>query len=169
MYIRGVSGDDIMLKCIASAAAIIALLSAYAIAQTTEKNPLARVEGACSASSRSMRLAAGRTGEPQAEVKQSSLLSLDVDEIDTDDGTARDGDVGAGPCDGAADGQQPALHGADGDRLRSMSRQSLCLGAMHRSLRAVLSRHDYLPMSIPGFTSRADRSRRTTGSAKLGQ
>ena len=29
-----------------------------------------------------------KTGEPQAEVKQSQL-SLDVDEIDTDDGTAR--------------------------------------------------------------------------------
>ena len=48
VYIRGVSGDDIMHKCIASAAAIIAQLGTHAIAQASNaRSPDQRPGAAC--------------------------------------------------------------------------------------------------------------------------
>src|SRR5262245_20488674 len=76
-----------MKKCVVAVAALIALSSTQLLAQPTDKNPLARVK---SLKCKFTVYAVGgwKTGEPQAEVKQSQL-TLDVDEIDTDDGTAR--------------------------------------------------------------------------------
>jgi hypothetical protein len=151
VYIRGVSGDGIMNKCVVSAAAVIALLSTHPIAQTTEKNPLARVK---SLKCKFTVYAVGnwKTGEPLAEVKQSQL-SLDIDEIDTDDGTARVTGT-SGPVHVTALLTVSSLHFMERTVTGTLNVTTVFApGNGAQKLRAVLSRHDYLPMSIPGFTS----------------
>src|SRR4029450_11048586 len=140
-----------MNKCIVSVAAVIALLSSHAIAQTTDKNPLARVK---SLKCKFTVYAVGgrKPGEPQAEVKQSQL-SLDIDEIDTDDGTARVTGT-SGPVHVTALLTVSSLHFMERTVAGTLNITTvLAPGNGAQKLRAVLSRHDYLPMSIPGFTS----------------
>ena len=128
-----------MNKCIASAAAIIALLSTHAMAQTTEKNPLARVKSL-------------KCKFTVYAVKQSTL-SLDVDEIDTDNGTARVTGT-SGPVHVTALLTVSSLHFMERTVTGTLNVTTVFVpGSNAQKLRAVLSRHDYLPMSIPGFTS----------------
>jgi hypothetical protein len=143
-----------MNKRIASAAAVIALLSIHVIAQTTEKNPLARVKG-LKCKFTVYTVGGWKTGEPQAEVKQSQL-SLDIDEIDTDDGTARVTGT-SGPVHVTALLTVSSLHFMERTVTGTLNITTVFVpgapGSGVQKLRAVLSRHDYLPMSIPGFTS----------------
>src|SRR5581483_10503920 len=82
-------GDTLIHRTIVVVAGLVLLFgSRLAVAQSTDKNPLATIK---SLKCRFPIYSSGswKGGEPKAEVKQGQQFTLDIDEIDTDGGTAR--------------------------------------------------------------------------------
>ena len=138
----------------ALAAIAILLGSGTALAQKSDTNPLALVKSLkCSFPVYSA--GSWKGGEPQAQIKQGQQFSIDVDEIDTESGTARV--VGTiGPVHVTALLTISSLHFMERTVTGTLNVTTVFTsdsGSSPTSLRAVHSRHDYLPMSIPGFVS----------------
>lgn len=123
-----------------------------AFAQSTEKNPLALVKSfKCSFPVYSV--GAWKTGEPQAQIKQADQFTLTIDDIDTDSGSGRVTGT-AGPVEVTALLTVSSLHFMERSVTGTLNITTIFVsdGGV-KKFRAVHSRHDYLPMSIPGFTS----------------
>ena len=135
-------------------AAVAVLLGADdAFAQKADGNPLALVKSLkCKFPVYSV--GSWKGGEPQAQVKQAQQFSLEIDEIDAESGTGRV--VGtAGPVHVTALLTVSSLHFMERTVTGTLNITSVFVsdGGASTTLRAVHSRHDYLPMSIPGFVS----------------
>jgi hypothetical protein len=132
-------------------AGVILLFGALASAQSPDQNPLARVKSLkCKFTVYSV--GSWKGGVPQGEVKQAQL-SLDIDEIETEDGTARvTGTSGAVHVTALL--TVSSLHFMERSVTGTLNVTTVFApGGSAQTLRAVHARHDYLPMSIPGFVS----------------
>src|SRR5947209_5447777 len=140
-------------KIFAVAAAILLAAVQPARAQTTDKNPLAKVK---SLKCRFSIYASGswsKAQEPQAQVRQPEQLSLEIDEIDTDSGSGRVTGT-AGPADVTALLTLSSLHFMERSVTGTLNITTVFAGDPDaKTFRAVHARHDYLPMSLPGFQS----------------
>jgi hypothetical protein len=96
---------------------------------------------------------AWKTGEPQAQIKQADQFTLTIDDIDTDSGSGRVTGT-AGPVEVTALLTVSSLHFMERSVTGTLNITTIFVsdGGV-KKFRAVHSRHDYLPMSIPGFTS----------------
>jgi hypothetical protein len=143
-----------MMRTQAGLAAVAVLVAAAhgALAQSTEKNPLAQVK------SLKCQFTVFATGSwknlmPQAEVRQPEQFSIDIDEIDTDSGSARVTGT-SGPVDVTALLTVSSLHFLERSVTGTLNITTVFTGAPDaRVFRAVYARHDYLPISLPGFES----------------
>jgi hypothetical protein len=145
-----------MTKIRVGVTALLALIGASVpaatLAQGTDKNPLAQVKSfKCSFPVYSV--GAWKSGEPQAQIKQADQFTLTIDQIDTDSGSARVTGT-SGPVEVTALLTVSSLHFMERTVTGTLNITTIFVseGATKR-FRAVHSRHDYLPMSIPGFTS----------------
>ena len=124
-----------------------------AIAQTTDKNPLAQVK---SLKCRFAIYASGswtKTQEAQAQVRQPETLLIDIDEIDTDSGSGRVTGT-AGPADVTALLTLSSLHFMERSVTGTLNITTVFSGdPAAKTFRAVHTRHDYLPMNLPGYES----------------
>ena len=140
-------------RVVAIAAAFTLGASPLAHAQTTDKNPLAQVK---SLKCRFSIYASGswsKTQEPQAQVRQPEQLSLEIDEIDTDSGSGRVTGT-AGPADVTALLTLSSLHFMERSVTGTLNITTVFSGAEGATtFRAVHTRHDYLPLSLPGYVS----------------
>jgi hypothetical protein len=121
-------------------------------AQSTDKNPLASVK---SLKCRFPVYSTGswKNGEPKAEVKQGQQFTLDIDEIDTDGGTARV-TATAGPTHVTALLTISSLHFVERTVTGTLTVTTVFASEGNvKTYRAVHSRHDYLPLSLPGYVS----------------
>ena len=129
----------------------------YAVAadaQTTEKNPLAQVKAM---KCRFAIYASGAwnktTQEASAQVRQPEQLSLEIDEIDTDSGSGRVTGT-AGPADVTALLTLSSLHFMERSVTGTLNITTVFSGEPGtKTFRAVHTRHDYLPLSLPGYVS----------------
>jgi|SRR5438034_4778790 len=136
----------------AVAVAVLLLSASDAFAQKTEGNPLAVIKTLkCRFPVYSV--ASWKGGEPQAQVKQGQQFSLEIDEIDAEGGTGRVTGTG-GPVHVTALLTVSSLHFMERTVTGTLNITTVFApeGAS-LTLRAVHARHDYLPMSIPGFVS----------------
>ena len=127
--------------------------SAIAVdAQSTDKNPLASVK-TLKCRFPVYTVGSWKSGEPKAEVRQAQQFSLDIDEIDTDSGTARVTGT-AGPTHVTALLTISSLHLMDRTVTGTLTITTVFVSEGNAvKFRAVHSRHDYLPMSLPGYVS----------------
>jgi len=135
-----------------AAAVAVTLASRGVLAQTTDKNPLAQVK---SLKCRFTIYASGswKNGEPQAQIRQPEQFTIDVDEIDTDSGSARVTGT-SGPSDVVSLLTVSSLHFMERSVTGTLNITTVFVGEPNaKTFRAVHARHDYLPMSLPGFTS----------------
>ena len=123
-----------------------------AVAQSTDKNPLAQVKS-LKCTFPVYTVGAWKNGEPQAQIKQAAQFTLTIDDIDTDSGSGRVTGT-AGPVEVTALLTVSSLHFMERSVTGTLNITTVFVseGGVKR-FRAVHSRHDYLPMSIPGFTS----------------
>jgi hypothetical protein len=146
------SGDTLMIKDAAALLMVVAFAHG-AGAQTTDRNPLAQVK---SLKCRFSIYASGswtKTQEPQAQVRQPEMLSLEIDEIDTDSGSGRVTGT-AGPADVTALLTISSLHFMERSVTGTLNVTTVFSGeAGAKTFRAVHARHDYLPMNLPGYQS----------------
>jgi hypothetical protein len=122
------------------------------VAQSTDKNPLASIK---SLKCRFPVYSVGswKNGEPKAEVRQAQEFSFDVDEIDADGGTARLTGT-SGPTHVIALLTISSLHFMERTVTGTLTITTVFSSeSPARKFRAVHSRHDYLPMSLPGYVS----------------
>jgi hypothetical protein len=133
--------------------AVLALLSAYAAsAQGTEKNPLALVKS-LKCTFPVYAVGSWKGGVPQSQIKQAEQFSLTIDEIDTDSGSGRVTGT-SGPVEVTALLTVSSLHFMERSVTGTLNVTTIFTGeAGAKRFRAVHSRHDYLPMSIPGYVS----------------
>ena len=133
-------------------AAAIAVATPTTFAQGTDKNPLARVKSLkCQFSIYSS--GSWKNGEPQAQIRQPEQLTLEVDEIDTDSGSARVTGT-SGPADVVSLLTVSSLHFMERSVTGTLNITTVFVGEPGaKTFRAVHARHDYLPMSLPGFVS----------------
>ena len=133
-------------------AAAVVFFSHVAAGQTTDKNPLAQVKALkCRFTIYSS--GSWKNGEPQAQIRQPEQLSIEVDEIDTDSGSARVTGT-SGPSDVVSLLTVSSLHFMERSVTGTLTITTVFVGdANAKTFRAVHARHDYLPMSLPGFTS----------------
>ena len=133
--------------------AVLALLGAHtAAAQSTDKNPLALIKS-LKCTFPVYAVASWKNGEPAAQIRQAAQFSLTIDEIDTDSGSGRVTGT-AGPVEVTALLTVSSLHFMERSVTGTLNITTVFVsegGA--KKFRAVHSRHDYLPMSIPGFQS----------------
>jgi hypothetical protein len=133
--------------------AVLALLSAHtAAAQSTDKNPLALIKS-LKCTFPVYAVGSWKNGEPQAQIKQAAQFSLTIDQIDTDSGSGRVTGT-SGPVEVTALLTVSSLHFMERSVTGTLNVTTVFVsegGA--KKFRAVHSRHDYLPMSIPGFVS----------------
>jgi hypothetical protein len=133
--------------------AIVLACALTAAAQTTEKNPLAQVK---QLKCRFSVYASGswtKAQEPQAQVRQPETLLLEVDEIDTDSGSGRVTGT-AGPTEVTALLTLSSLHFMERSVTGTLNITTVFAGEPDaKTFRAVHTRHDYLPMSLPGYQS----------------
>ena len=140
---------------ITRAAFLVALLALAqgAFAQTTDKNPLAQVK---SLKCHFTVYASGvwsKAQEPSAQVRQPETLNLEIDEIDTDSGSGRVTGT-AGPADVTALLTISSLHFMERSVTGTLNVTTVFAGAEGATtFRAVHTRHDYLPMNLPGYES----------------
>lgn len=141
-----------MIKSAAAMLMVVAFAHG-AYAQTTEKNPLAQVK---SLKCRFSIYASGswtKAQEAQAQVRQPETLSLEIDEIDTDSGSGRVTGT-AGPADVTALLTISSLHFMERSVTGTLNITTVFAGAADaKTFRAVHTRHDYLPMNLPGYES----------------
>src|SRR6266566_212281 len=151
---RMLRGDTVMMKRAPTTAALLLALSSLAHAQTTDKNPLAKVKSLkCRFTIYASGTWAKTTQEPQAQVRQPEQLSLEIDEIDTDSGSGRVTGT-AGPADVTALLTLSSLHFMERSVTGTLNITTVFAGDPDaKTLRAVHARHDYLPMNLPGFQS----------------
>jgi hypothetical protein len=137
---------------LAAMAAMMAGAIPAAFAQGTDKNPLAQVKSLkCQFSIYSS--GSWKNGEPQAQIRQPEQLTLEVDEIDTDSGSARVTGT-SGPADVVSLLTVSSLHLMERSVTGTLNITTVFVGEPNaRTFRAVHARHDYLPMSLPGFVS----------------
>ena len=133
--------------------AVLALLGAHtAAAQSTDKNPLALIKS-LKCTFPVYAVGSWKNGEPVAQIRQAAQFSLTIDEIDTDSGSGRVTGT-AGPVEVTALLTVSSLHFMERSVTGTLNITTVFVsegGA--KKFRAVHSRHDYLPMSIPGFQS----------------
>jgi hypothetical protein len=151
-----------------AAAAVVVLFSSQgAFAQSADRNPLAFVKSLkCKFPVYST--GSWKNGEPQAQVKQAQEFSLQIDEIDVDGGTANV-HATAGLIHVTALLTVSSLHFMERSVTGTLNITTVFVpesGA--QQARAVHSRHDYLPMSIPGFVSEPTVSQ-NYGTCELGR
>jgi hypothetical protein len=133
--------------------AVLALLSAHTTAaQSTDKNPLALIKS-LKCTFPVYAVGSWKNGEPAAQIRQAAQFSLTIDEIDTDSGSGRVTGT-AGPVEVTALLTVSSLHFMERSVTGTLNITTVFVseGGAKR-FRAVHSRHDYLPMSIPGFQS----------------
>jgi hypothetical protein len=121
-------------------------------AQSTDKNPLASVKS-LKCKFPIYTVGSWKNGEAKAEVKQAQQFNLEIDEIDADGGTARVTGT-SGPTHVTALLTISSLHFVERTVTGTLTITTVFAsegGA--RKFRAVHSRHDYLPMSLPGYVS----------------
>jgi hypothetical protein len=137
---------------LAAMAAMMAVAIPTAFAQSTDKNPLAQVKKLkCQFSIYSS--GSWKNGEPQAQIRQPEQLTLEVDEIDTDSGSARVTGT-SGPADVVSLLTVSSLHFMERSVTGTLNITTVFVGEPNaKTFRAVHARHDYLPMSLPGFVS----------------
>jgi hypothetical protein len=142
----------ILTRTSALAAAGAVLASSITLAQSTDKNPLAQVKALkCRFTIYSS--GSWKNGEPQAQIRQPEQLTIDVDEIDTDSGSARVTGT-SGPSDVVSLLTVSSLHLMERSVTGTLNITTVFVGdANAKTFRAVHARHDYLPMSLPGFTT----------------
>jgi hypothetical protein len=132
-------------------ACILGLVSARArpAAQGTEKkNPLAGIT-TLKCSFPAAVAGSWKDWTPKAELPQSPPLTLVIDEIDIDGGTAR-----IGTTHTTALLTQNSVHFMERTMAGSLTMITvLSQKSPKGTLRAVRSRHDYLQMAIPGFVA----------------
>src|SRR5215831_8103474 len=122
-----------------------------AAAQTTEKNPLAQVKRLKCRFSVYASASWNKAQEPSAQVRQPEQLSLDIDEIDTDSGSGRVTGT-AGPSEVTALLTYSSLHFMERSVTGTLNITTVFSGAEGaKTFRAVYTRHDYLPLSLPGY------------------
>jgi hypothetical protein len=140
----------------AAAALSIALaLAAGANAQTTDKNPLAQVKSLkCRFTIYASGAWAKATEEPSAQIRQPETLNLEIDEIDTDSGSGRVTGT-AGPADVTALLTISSLHFMERSVTGTLNITTVFSSGdpAAKTFRAVHTRHDYLPLSLPGYSS----------------
>jgi len=134
-------------------AAIAVAAALDASAQTTDKNPLAQVKHLKCRFSVYASASWSKTQEPQAQVRQPETLSLDIDDIDTDSGSGRVTGT-AGPVEVTALLTISSLHFMERSVTGTLNITTVFAGDPEaKTFRAVHARHDYLPMSLPGYQS----------------
>jgi hypothetical protein len=138
------------------AALVTAIAFAAALdasAQTTDKNPLAQVKRLTCHFSVYTSASWTKAQEPQAQVRQPETLSLEIDDIDTDSGSGRVTGT-AGPVEVTALLTISSLHFMERSVTGTLNITTVFAGDPDaKSFRAVHARHDYLPMSLPGYQS----------------
>ena len=138
------------------AAALVALLASahVATAQTTDKNPLAQVKALkCRFAIYASGAWSKATQEASAQVRQPEQLSLEIDEIDSDSGSGRVTGT-AGPADVTALLTLSSLHFMERSVTGTLNITTVFSGEPGaKTFRAVHTRHDYLPLSLPGYVS----------------
>jgi hypothetical protein len=143
----------VRMSALLTAMTVVAVLAACTtLAQGTDKNPLAQVK---SLKCRFTIYSSGswKNGEPQAQIRQPEQLSLDVDEIDTDSGSARVTGT-SGPADVVSLLTVSSLHFMERSVTGTLNITTVFVGEPNAKIfRAAHARHDYLPMSLPGFVS----------------
>ena len=126
--------------------------AARAGAQSTDKNPLASVKSLkCRFPVYTRRIVEERRGEGGSEA---GAAVQPRDRRDRRGRRHRSGHrhVRSDARHGAADDQQSAFRGTNRDG-NADDHHGVCVGRQRRKFRAVHSRHDYLPMSLPGYVS----------------
>ncbi len=147
---------------------VVCLGAPRALAQSsTEKNPLAQVKSLkCTFAVYSV--GSWKNGEPQAQIREAAQFSLAIDEIDTDSGSGRVSGT-SGPVEVTALLTVSSLHFMERSVTGTLNVTTVFVGAATaKKFRAVHSRHDYLPMSIPGYVSEPSVSQ-NYGSCEAGQ
>ena len=142
------------------AAAVLTLLAgapltAAQAAQTTPANPLAAVKG-LKCSFPILTSATWESGEPTPQVKKGGLLSFQLTEIDTQESTANVvGLSSMGHIVAQLSGWN--LHFLDIRPTGSLTITTVfAQESREKKLKAVHTRTDYLPVSIPGFVAKPD-------------
>jgi hypothetical protein len=134
---------------VAAALSIAVALATGARAQTTDKNPLAQVKAL---KCRFTIYASGSWGKTTQE-PQPETLSVEIDEIDTDSGSGRVTGT-AGPSDVTALLTISSLHFMERSVTGTLNVTTVFSGEPGaKTFRAVHTRHDYLPLSLPGYLS----------------
>ncbi len=134
---------------------VLALACAHAaLAQTTDKNPLAQVKALkCRFAIYASGAWSKTTQEASAQVRQPEQLSLEIDDIDTDSGSGRVTGT-SGPADVTALLTLSSLHFMERSVTGTLNITTVFSGEPDAKIfRAVHARHDYLPMSLPGYKS----------------
>ena len=133
-------------------AAGIALIGGYAShAQSTDRNPLASVKSLKCAFP--VYVVGSWKNGPQAELKHGQEFSLQFDDIDAEGGTARVTGT-AGTTHITALLTVSSLHFMERGVLGTLNMTTVFTAETGATRwRAVHSRHDYLPMSLPGYQS----------------
>ncbi|MEP7307823.1 MAG: hypothetical protein ABJA98_20155 [Acidobacteriota bacterium] len=122
------------------------------VAQSTDKNPLANVKS-LKCKFPVYTVGSWKNGEAKAEVRQSQQFNLEIDEIDADSGTARVTGT-SGPTHVTALLTISSLHFVERTVTGTLTITTVFASEGNvRTYRAVHSRHDYLPMSLPGYVS----------------
>jgi hypothetical protein len=133
--------------------AVALLVSARAgSAQNVGRNPLAQIK---SVKCRFPVYSTGswKNGEPQAQVKQPQEFSIEIDQIDSEGGTARAFGT-SGAVHVTALLTVSSLHFMERTVAGTLNITTIFApDGSSGKLRAVHSRHSYLQMSIPGFVS----------------
>ena len=138
-----------------------------ALAQSTEKNPLALVKS-LKCTFPVYAVGSWKNGAAQAQIKQAEQFSLSIDEIDTDSGSGRVNGT-SGPVEVTALLTVSSLHFMERSVTGTLNITTVFVSeAGAKKFRAVHSRHDYLPMSIPGFVSEPTVSQ-NYGTCEAGQ
>jgi hypothetical protein len=124
----------------------------FSYAQSTATNPLATVKS-LKCKFPVYAVVSWKNGQPEAQIKQAQMFSLDFDEIDADDGTARVTST-SGATHITALLTVSSLHLMERSVTGTLNITTVFSSDKGATTwRAVHSRHDYLPMSIPGFVS----------------
>jgi hypothetical protein len=140
-------------RLLVTVSTVVCVLGGHAgYAQSTDKNPLNSVK---SFKCKFPVYAVGswKNGEPKGEIRQTQEFTLDIDEIDTDSGTARVTGT-SGPTHVIALLTISSLHFMERTVTGTLTITTVFSGEPGaKKFRAVHSRHDYLPMSLPGYVS----------------
>lgn len=93
-------------------------------------------------------------GQPQARINAAGVLSLQIDAIDSQDGSARMSSVGISDAHIVARISERSLHFLETDVTGSLSVTTVFAQQTREGrLKAVHSRTSFLPVELPGFSS----------------